>query len=239
MESFVNRQLLIENLETLQLPYTQPMLDQLETYARLLVEWNQKMNLTAITSPEGIAVLHFADSLTLLSSMPLTGKESMLDIGTGAGFPALPVKIFCPDLQLSLMDSLNKRLTFLREVLDTLALSATIYHSRAEESAQKPQLREQFDVVTARAVASLQVLAEYCLPYVKVGGHFVAMKGPSCPEELEAAQKAITLLGGKVKRVDKYQLTDGSQRHIAIIEKVAPTPAKYPRHGSKIAKKPL
>jgi 16S rRNA (guanine(527)-N(7))-methyltransferase RsmG len=239
MESFVNRQLLIENLENLQLPYTQPMLDQLETYARLLVEWNQKMNLTAITSPEGIAVLHFADSLTLLSSMPLTGKESMLDIGTGAGFPALPVKIFCPDLQLSLMDSLNKRLTFLREVLDTLALSATIYHSRAEESAQKPQLREQFDVVTARAVASLQVLAEYCLPYVKVGGYFVAMKGPSCPEELEAAQKAITLLGGKVKRVDKYQLTDGSQRHIAIIEKVASTPAKYPRHGSKIAKKPL
>jgi 16S rRNA (guanine(527)-N(7))-methyltransferase RsmG len=137
------------------------------------------------------------------------------------------------------MDSLNKRLTFLREVLDTLDLSATIYHSRAEESAQKPQLREQFDVVTARAVASLQVLAEYCLPYVKVGGHFVAMKGPSCPEELEAAQKAITLLGGKVKRVDQYQLTDGSQRHIAIIEKVAPTPAKYPRHGSKIAKKPL
>ncbi len=239
MESFVNRQLLTQNLDRLQLAYTDAMLDQLETYAKLLVEWNQKMNLTAITSPEGIAVLHFADSLTLLSSLSLDENATMLDIGTGAGFPALPVKIFRPDIDLSLMDSLNKRLTFLTEVLNTLSLSATLHHSRAEESARKPQLREQFDLVTARAVASLQVLAEYCLPYVKVGGTFAAMKGPSCPEELSAAKKAIELLGGKVEKVDEYELSDGSRRHIAIIKKVKPTAEKYPRHGSKIAKKPL
>ena len=239
MEHVFNHQALLENLQTFSVSCTPTQVDQLETYAKLLVEWNQKMNLTAITSPDGIAVLHFADSLSFLSAFPLQGNEKILDIGTGAGFPAIPLKIACPNASFTLMDSLNKRLTFLNEVLSTLSLSATLIHGRAEEQGQDKKMREQFDVVTARAVASLQVLAEYALPFVKVGGHFVAMKGPSCNEELEAAKNAITTLGGKVKKVVPFTLSDGSIRHIAIIEKVKNTPATYPRHGSKITKKPL
>ncbi|MBR3844610.1 MAG: 16S rRNA (guanine(527)-N(7))-methyltransferase RsmG [Clostridia bacterium] len=239
MDTVFNHQALIENLEAFGLSCSEEQLEQLETYASLLVEWNQKMNLTTITTPDGIAVLHFADSLSFLSAFPLKGTEKVLDIGTGAGFPAIPLKIFHPNAAFTLMDSLNKRLTFLKEVLTSLSLSAALLHSRAEESARDKKLREQFDVVTARAVASLQVLAEYALPYVKVGGHFVAMKGPSCQEELETAKNAIKTLGGKVERVVPFTLSDGSVRHIAIIQKVAKTPDTYPRHGSKIAKKPL
>lgn len=239
MDTVFNHQALLENLEAFSLSCTKEQLESLETYASLLVEWNQKMNLTAITSPDGIAVLHFADSLSFLSAFPLKGDEKLLDIGTGAGFPAIPLKIFNPTVSFTLMDSLNKRLTFLKEVLSSLSLDATLLHSRAEESARDKKLREQFDVVTARAVASLQVLAEYALPYVKIGGHFVAMKGPSCMEELETAKNAIATLGGKLKQVVPFTLSDGSVRHIAIIEKVKKTPDTYPRHGSKIAKKPL
>jgi len=239
MASALDREKLLENLQAMSISCTDHQLEQLEVYAQLLVEWNQKMNLTAITSPEGIAVLHFADSLSLLTALPLDGTERMLDIGTGAGFPAIPLKIARPDLQLTMMDSLNKRLTFLQQVCHELGLSAQILHSRAEESAREPHLREQFDLVTARAVAALQVLAEYCLPYVKVGGYFAAMKGPSCEDELAAADHAIRVLGGKVERVVSLTLSDGSVRHIALIKKVSATPATYPRHGSKIAKKPL
>ena len=239
MESVLNRELLTENLHAMSLTCTDSQMDQLEAYAALLVEWNQKMNLTAITSPDGIAVLHFADSLSLLTALPLQGDERLLDVGTGAGFPAIPLKIMRPALQLTMMDSLNKRLTFLNHVCDQLELRAKTIHGRAEEGAHTPALREQFDVVTARAVASLQVLAEYCLPYVKVGGTFAAMKGPSCPEELEQAKNAIATLGGKVERVVSLTLSDGSVRHIALIKKVAATAKTYPRHGSKIAKKPL
>ena len=239
MEPMFNHQLFLENLNNFSLSCTKEQLASLETYANLLVEWNQKMNLTAITNPDGIAVLHFADSLSFLSAFPLKGNEKLLDIGTGAGFPAIPLKIMNPTVSFTLMDSLNKRLTFLREVLNTLNLDATLLHSRAEEGAREKKLREQFDVVTARAVASMEVLAEYALPYVKIGGHFVAMKGPSCMEELEKGKNAIATLGGKVKKVVPFTLTDGSSRYIAIIEKVKPTPPLYPRHGSKISKKPL
>ncbi len=213
--------------------------EQLEAYARLLVEWNQKMNLTAITTPDGIAVLHFADSLSLIKSVAFAPGQHVLDVGTGAGFPAIPLLIACPELKLTMMDSLNKRLTFLQAVLGELGLTAQLRHQRAEEGAHEPNLREHFNVVTARAVASLQVLSEYCLPYVTIGGVFAAMKGPSCQEELQASARAIPLLGGKVKNVDELTLSDGSVRHIALIQKCKPTPAAYPRHGSKIAKKPL
>ncbi len=239
METTFNHQEFLNNIETFGLSCSDEQLASLETYAKLLVEWNQKMNLTAITSPEGIAVLHFADSLSFLSAFPLKGDEKVLDIGTGAGFPAIPLKIMNPTVNFTLMDSLNKRLTFLREVLNTLSLNATLLHSRAEERARDKKMREQFDVVTARAVASMEVLAEYALPYVRLGGHFVAMKGPSCQEELEKGANAIATLGGKVVRVVPFTLSDGSARYIAIIEKVKKTPDVYPRHGSKIAKKPL
>ncbi len=239
MEQVLNQQLLTENLDTLAIPYTKEQLSALEQYAALLVEWNQKMNLTAITSPDGIAVLHFADSLTLMKSLSLSDGARVLDVGTGAGFPAIPLKIFCPQADLTMMDSLNKRLTFLSQVLGDLSLKGTLLHARAEEAAHQSNMREQFDVVTARAVAALPVLCEYCLPFVKVGGIFAAMKGPSCKEELDAAQSAIAKLGGKIERVDEYTLSDGSRRFIAIIRKEKTTEDKYPRHGSKIAKKPL
>ena len=239
MEQVLNQQLLTENLDALAIPYTKEQLSALEQYAALLVEWNQKMNLTAITSPDGIAVLHFADSLTLMKSLNLSHGARVLDVGTGAGFPAIPLKIFCPQADLTMMDSLNKRLTFLSQVLNHLSLQGTLLHARAEEAAHQPKMREQFDVVTARADAALPVLCEYCLPFVKVGGVFAAMKGPSCGEELDAAQSAIAKLGGKIEGMDEYTLSDGSRRFIALIRKVKPTEDKYPRHGSKIAKKPL
>lgn len=239
MEPVLDREKLLQNLNAWQLPCTAEQLEQLEQYAALLTEWNQKMNLTAITSPEGIAVLHFADSLSLLSALSLPRGAALLDVGTGAGFPAIPIAIFRPDIRLTMMDSLQKRLTFLQEVLSRLGLTADLRHSRAEESAGDPALREGFDVVTARAVAHLQVLSEYCLPYVKIGGCFAAMKGPSCQQELSQADRAIALLGGRVQRVAPFTLSDGSARFIALIEKVKETPAQYPRHGAKIAKKPL
>lgn len=209
------------------------------TYLSLLLEWNEKMNLTAITEPELVAIRHFADSITLLHAVPLTGNEKIIDVGTGAGFPGVPLKILFPQIQLTLLDSLNKRLIFLTELLKGLDLQAQIVHARAEEGGRMPQHREQYDIATARAVASLNLLAEYCLPFVKVGGYFAAMKGPDVEHELKEAEHAISLLGGKVADVKSFTLPDGSGRSVVLVHKTAKTSDNYPRHGSKIAKKPL
>ena len=220
-------------------------MEQLEIYARLLVEWNQKMNLTAITDPAGIAVKHFADSLTAAPLMP-AGEFSLIDVGTGAGFPGVPLALLRPDCRLTLLDSLNKRLTFLDAVCRETGLTATLIHARAEEGGRDPQLRERFDVACARAVANLPVLSEYCLPFVKVGGRFVALKGPDADRERADAARGIGVLGGKIAVVTALTLPaapiEGIQpmeRRLVVVEKVKPTPAAYPRHGSKIAKKPL
>ena len=239
MPDAFDHELLTRNLTAMGLELSSRQIEQLELYAALLVEWNQKMNLTAITAPDGIAVLHFADSFSLLSVADLPAGGALLDVGTGAGFPAIPLLIARPDLRLTMMDSLAKRLTFIETVLDRLGLNAVCIHSRAEDAARQKELREQFDVVTARAVAAMNVLAEYCLPYVKVGGTFAAMKGPQVAEELAAAKAGIGQLGGKVQTVHTLTLSDGSERGIALIRKVRPTPPEFPRHGSKISKKPL
>lgn len=214
-------------------------LDRFQAYCDLLLEWNEKMNLTAIRKPEEVAVKHFVDSLSLLSVLELPRKANVIDIGTGAGFPGVPLKIARTDLSLTLLDSLNKRLVFLGELAGRLGLTAELLHMRAEEGGRQPQLREQFDAAVSRAVASLNLLAEYCLPYVKVGGVFASMKGPDVQEELEQAKQAISLLGGKIREVKTFALPDGSRRSVILIDKVVPTPEKYPRHGSKIAKRPL
>lgn len=214
-------------------------LGRFQAYCDQLLEWNEKMNLTAIKEPQEVAVKHFVDSLSLLAHCPLEQGAKVIDIGTGAGFPGLPLKIARPDFRLTLLDSLNKRLTFLQGLLDQLGLSAELIHARAEEGGKKPELREQFDLGTSRAVASLRLLAEYCLPYVKVGGVFAAMKGPDVAEELAEAKEAIRLLGGEVESVEEFLLPDGSGRSIVKIRKQRKTPPAYPRHGSKIAKKPL
>lgn len=208
-------------------------------YYRLLVEWNEKMNLTALTEPYDVAVKHFIDSLTLLQYVNIPQGASLIDVGTGAGFPGLAVKIARSDIRLTLLDSLQKRLGFLEEVCNTLELdSVKFVHSRAEDGA-RTQLRECFDYATARAVAPLNVLCEYCLPYVKVGGSFLAMKGRTADEELLAAQNAIDLLGGQVAEKHIFTLSDAGERGIIEIKKIAATPDQYPRKSKLIKNKPL
>ena len=214
-------------------------LGQLDRYAELLVEWNQKMNLTAITDPQGILIKHFLDSILPFTLIPLAQNASLIDVGTGAGFPAIPLLIWRPDLQITLLDSLKKRLSFLEVVLSECALTAKTIHSRAEDGGRQPALREQFDLASARAVAALPMLAEYCLPLVKVGGSFLAMKGASGEEELAAARGAIKKLGGEYKETRTLHLPGGDTRTLILCKKISQTPTAYPRNGGKIAKSPL
>lgn len=216
---------------------TGPMLDALDQYAEILVEYNQKVNLTAITDPEGIEDKHFADSL-LLANLPETAGK-LVDVGTGAGFPGVVAKIFKPELQLTLMEPTGKRVEFLKYVCAQLGLSGVEFaKERAEEAARKVW-REQFDVATARGVAALPMLSEYCLPLVKVGGVFLAMKGPGAAEELAESGAALKKLGGKGSSVAEFHLPGGDVRNIIRIKKISQTPPVYPRNGGKIAKSPL
>lgn len=241
----IDRDLLARCAAPYEVAITDTLYQRLDTYARLLVEWNEKMNLTAITDPVGVAVKHFADSLTAAPLLP-EGKFSLVDVGTGAGFPGVPLALLRDDCELTLLDSLNKRLTFLEAVCREVGLHATLVHARAEEGGRKPELRERFDVATARAVAALPTLCEYCLPFVKVGGRFLALKGPDGDREQEAAARAVATLGGKFVGAKTLTLPaqpeDGVEtmtRRLVEIAKIAPTPPKYPRPSAKIAKQPL
>ena len=207
-------------------------------YGELLVEKNKVMNLTAITDPADIAALHFLDSAALLKEADFRGK-SVADVGTGAGFPGMPLRILEPSIRLTLLDSLNKRIDFLKEVCDDLGLSdVACVHARAEEFAAGH--REAYDIVTSRAVANLRMLSELCLPLVKPGGYFLSMKSVDSGQELEEARKAISLLGGAVKRTADYSIPGTDVRHrLIFIKKVAETPKKYPRTFAKIKKNPL
>ena len=206
-------------------------------YYELLCEKNAVMNLTAISGEEDTARLHFLDSLSPLLLFDMDGK-SVIDVGTGAGFPGLPMKIACPGLHLTLLDSQNKRVEFLSEVCQRLELAdVDCVHVRAEDCGEN---RESYDFAVSRAVARLNVLCELCLPYVKPGGAFLALKGPALSEELDEAKKAISLLGGKLERVFDYIIPGVEARHnIAVIRKVSPTPKKYPRRFALIKKSPL
>lgn len=215
-------------------------LEQLEMYYKLLVEWNEKINLTAITDKQGVAVKHFADSLALFNCVDIPENSTVIDVGTGAGFPGIVLKIARPDIKLTLLDSLQKRLNFLDTVLSELSLESTLIHSRAEDGGQNIDLRESFDFVVSRAVARLNILAEYCLPYTRLSGSFIAMKGPEVETEILDGKKAIQTLGGKIKNKHCFSLAfDGGERTIVEIEKIAPTPDKYPRSYGKIKAKPL
>jgi 16S rRNA (guanine527-N7)-methyltransferase len=221
-------------------------LEQLSVYAQMLVKTNEVMNLTNITDDEGIAVRHFIDSLTLVpyirAEQKKEGREDLtiIDVGTGAGFPGVVLKIAMPSLRLTLLDSLNKRLNFLNEVSTALGLSdVKTVHGRAEDAGRDMKLREKFDISCARAVANLPVLCEYCLPFVKQGGAFLAMKG-NVDEEEQASSKAISVLGGRKEKTDKFLLpgTD-MNRSIVVVRKIRPTPASYPRQAGKPSKNPL
>lgn len=219
---------------------TENQLEQLEKYFKLLVEWNEKINLTAITDEQGVAVKHFADSLSLFNYVDIPENSTIIDVGTGAGFPGIVLKIARPDIRLTLLDSLQKRLNFLDTVLSELSLDAVLIHSRAEDGGQDIDLRESFDFVVSRAVARLNVLAEYCIPYVRLSGNFIAMKGPDAENEIANGRKAVQTLGGKIKKIHTFSLAlDGGERTIIEIEKIAPTPDKYPRSYGKIKAKPL
>lgn len=211
-----------------------------EKYCEMLLNANEVMNLTAITAPDEVAVRHFADSLALLNVVDFSGKR-VIDVGCGAGFPGLPLRLARDDISLTLLDALAKRITFLQDVCDELGLhDVECVHARAEEQAAKEDYRESFDIAVSRAVADLSMLCELALPFVKLGGAFVAMKSTNCDEELLRAENAISLLGGELeKRVD-YPLHDTGITHTAlIIRKVHETPAKYPRRFAKIKSKPL
>ena len=222
------------------LALSEMQLAQFTRYYELLVEWNEKMNLTAITEAHEVAVKHMVDSLSAYDPALFNGTVSIIDVGTGAGFPGLPLKIFCPDAKLTLMDSLNKRVHFLQTVVDELGLEGVdCVHARAEEGARMKQYREQFDLAVSRAVARLPILCEYCLPYVKTGGIFLAMKGHA-EEEIGQAAKAIVTLGGTIEDVHEFQLPGTDMRRtILLIRKIRPTPASYPRSQGKADKDPI
>ena len=212
---------------------------QFQRYLELRLEWNEKMNLTAITGPEEVAEKHFLDSLTLLTCCKIKEGAKVIDVGTGAGFPGIPLKILRPDLQLTLLDGLNKRLIFLGEVCAALGIEAERIHKRAEEAGLDKKMRESFDVATARAVAPLNILCEYCLPLVKMKGFFIAMKGPGAQEELEQAEHALDVLGGTDRKIVPLTLPTAGERNIVTVQKKAFTPKNYPRHGGTITKHPL
>lgn len=215
-------------------------IENLDKYADLLVEYNKVMNLTAITEREEIDEKHFLDSLTLLLSEKLFDGCKMIDIGAGAGFPSLPIKIAREDIDVTMLDSLNKRVGFLNTVIETLNLDKIkAIHSRAEDAGKNKEHRENYDIATARAVAELCVLSELALPFVKVGGYFVAMKGNSPSDEIDRAKPAISKLGGKLREVKEIALPSGIKHTIVIMEKISKTPAAYPRKAGKPSKEPL
>lgn len=209
------------------------------TYKNLLKEWNEKINLTAIIEDEEIIVKHFVDSLTILKY--LDNNSSIIDVGTGAGFPGIPVKIANETLNVTLLDSLNKRINFLNEIIKENNLkNINCIHGRAEDVSHETNMREKFDYATARAVANLSTLSELCLPFVKVGGKFICMKGNNVDEEIKSAQKAIEILGGKIEKIDNFKLPQTDiERNIIVISKIKTTPKQYPRKAGTPAKEPI
>ena len=218
---------------------TTEKIEKLNLYGNLLLEWNEKINLTAITEPEEVVIKHFLDCILFLKHIDIPQNAKVIDVGTGAGFPGVVLKIMREDIDLTLLDGLNKRIVFLNDVLEKLNLSAKTVHARAEEGGKNHEYREQYDIACARAVARLNVLSEYCLPFVKVGGQFVAMKGPSACEEADEADKAISILGGQKPKIICEKLPTNDERCFVLTKKISQTPPKYPRISAKISKQPL
>lgn len=214
---------------------------QFDTYYRLLIEWNEKINLTAITEEREAALKHFVDCISAFECGKIADGCSVIDVGTGAGFPGLPLKIFNPTLKVTLMDSLNKRINFLNEVVSALGLGdVSTVHARAEELGKNKAHREKYDICVSRAVANLATLSELCLPLVKVGGYFISMKGPKADDELKEASKAIELCGGEFEEIKKYAIDETDYDHnLVVIKKIKPTPPRYPRNAPKPAKEPI
>ncbi len=234
MKEFLKSYLLKLNIEL-----NENQLIQFEIYKNLLVKWNKVMNLTGITEDKEVIIKHFADSITPLNIYDFKNK-SVIDVGTGAGFPGLPLKLAEPEIDLCLLDSLKKRINFLKEVGRSCNINAKYIHGRAEELGHDENLREKFDIAVSRAVASLNILCEYDMPFVKTGGVFMALKGPDVYDEAKLCKNAISELGGKLVEIKEAVLPDTDLKHnIVIIEKISNTPEKYPRRAKKIDRSPL
>lgn len=241
MRTLENRKILIDGLKELGIDASHEALDKLTVFMKIMLEWNEKINLTAITEEKEVYIKHFLDSATCLSTGYIEDGMRVIDVGTGAGFPGVPLKILKQEIEMTLLDSLNKRISYLNEVLSKLELKkVTAVHARAEEAGSGKAHREAYDVVLSRAVAAMNVLCEYCIPFAKVGGLFLCQKGPDIEEELKEAGTAIKVLGGAVRDVKEYRLPFSDIKHnIIIIEKIAETPTKYPRKPGKPAASPI
>lgn len=221
------------------IPLPENIIQQLEVYGNLLLDWNEKINLTAIKEPEEIVIKHFTDCLSILKHIQIKDGQRLIDIGSGAGFPGMVLKLLRPNAEVFLLDGHAKRFIFLDDLQKELGIFTKNIHQRAEIASKTEEFREAFDFVTARAVARLEILDEYCLPFLKVGGTFVSMKGPEPEEELSAAEKGISILGGGKAELFKETLPDQSIHSIIKIKKISQTPTKYPRPSGKITKQPL
>ena len=222
--------------ESVGLQLSKEQYEKLSAYAEFLVEYNEKVNLTAITEPSEILRKHFIDSILLTKFTDIPANASIIDVGTGAGFPSVPIKIYRPDVNITLLDSLNKRIDFLKQLCQRIEIDADFIHGRAEDYSKKPEYREKFDVSCARAVANMSLLSELCIPFVKENGCFIAMKGPN--EDISLGTHAVELLGGSIESETEYKLFD-EDRKIVIVRKISQTPSKYPRNSSQIKKKTL
>lgn len=229
----------MNNLAKMGIELSDQQLQQFTTYYEMLIEKNKVMNLTAITEFNEVLEKHFEDSLSLIRAIDLRNPQTVLDLGTGAGFPGIPLKIAFPELKITLADSLNKRILFLQDVIRELGLEKIeTVHGRAEDLAKNSNFREQFDLCVSRAVANLSTLSEYCLPFVKIGGKFISYKAGECDEEVAASKSAVFLLGGKISETKKFTVGE-SNRAFIIIDKVGGTPKKYPRKAGTPSKEPL
>ena len=235
----ISKKLLYDTAKMYDIELDTIALDRFDKYSELLVRWNKKFNLTAITEPDQIVIKHFIDSIICLTTINVSREAKLVDIGTGAGFPSIPILIARPDLRCTLLDSNNKKVSFLNAVITELDLDAEIKHIRAEDLGKDKNYREQYDISTARAVTHLRELSEYCIPFLKVGGIFIAMKGLSIKQELADSKQAIKVLGGIVKDEKVVKLPNDNTRNLVIIEKISQTPTVYPRPSAKIAKNPI
>lgn len=233
----------VENLKEFQINITKEQTNQFIWYYEILMEWNSFMNLTAITDFDEVVKKHFVDSVSLVKALPDIRKKkyTLIDIGTGAGFPGIPLKIIFPNLKILLLDSLNKRISFLNEVIDKLELAEIdAVHGRAEDYAKKKEFRENFDICVSRAVANLSTLSEYCIPFVKCNGYFISYKSEKISEEFDSADRAIKILGGKYERQVEFYLPDSDiYRNLIVIKKKETTPSKYPRKAGVPSKEPI
>lgn len=235
----LNKELFYNTIKDYKINIDDEAYSRLDRYAEILVETNKQFNLTAITEPDDITVKHFADCLAIFNYADFQSGAKIIDVGTGAGFPGLVMLLCRPDLNVTFLDGTGKKLVFIEKVMESVGVTGNILHRRAEDAGQDINFREQFDFATARAVANLSALSEYCLPFVKEGGLFISMKSASSDNEITDAQNAIKTLGGEMLDNKMFDLVENTPRRIILIKKISQTPSKYPRASSKISKNPL